>query len=332
MEFLLLLFVPLVLGGVLLAGDNDDESDSGSEPEEAVDMVAGTEESDILQGASTNSVIDGDGGSDLIFGNLGDDTIDGGAGTDFIAGGNGDDSILGNDGGDVLAGGAGDDTVSGGAGNDFVTGGAGDDILFGGADRDVLVGSTGSDILYGGTGSDYLDGVTPTSSSPLADPDLRAEFASAINSAHGDDATATDINRFLRDVESDAGDHGTDALYGGFGSDYLFGDNGDTVSGGSGEDFFAVNWVSGNAPVTVTDYSEEDYGLTVYIEETPATDPVFALRDASDGSGAELLVDGEVIAIMTDLAAANLNVGDFSLYYGSGFGPISPVILPAMAA
>jgi Ca2+-binding RTX toxin-like protein len=300
-----------------LIGGGDGDNDSDTPPNET-ESLTGTDENDILRGDNTDSDIDGGDGGDLLFGKGGDDTIDGGDGVDFIAGGNGDDVINGGNSGDVLAGGAGDDSLSGGAGNDYLMGGAGDDTQTGDAGNDVLVGSTGSDQLYGGLGDDYLDGVSPSANWPISDPELRAEFTGAINNAHGDAATATDYNIMQRDLESFAGTDGTDALYGGEGSDSFLGNDGDTMTGGAGTDYFQISWEDGQAPVTITDFSGPDESISVYIDDDRTALPDFGIRDAADGSGIDVMVDDDVVAHLANIRLADLGDQRIEMLYQDG--------------
>lgn len=313
MEFLLLLLIPVALGALFSGGGDDTDS----APNPNADRLDGTQGNDVLRGENTDEVINGDDGNDLIFGNRGDDTIFGGAGVDFVAGGLGDDVINGGANGDVLAGGVGNDSISGGAGRDFLAGGAGDDTLAGDADSDVMTGSTGSDVMYGGAGDDFVDGVSPTDTWMLSDADLRAEFTSAIRAAVGTAATPTDITRFLRDTESDAGDHGTDALFGGAGSDFMFGNDGDTMTGGADADYFDVSWVSGNAPVAITDYTNADERIAVYVDDDRTTVPEFGIRDAANGTGVELVLDDDVVAALANVRAADLNLDQIVMQLSS---------------
>ncbi len=329
MEMLLLLLVPALIGTLIIGGGNDDDDDEGAKtrPESETDTVTGTDGNDILRGADTNSDISGGEGNDLIFGNRGHDTLDGGDGVDFLDGGPGNDQLIGGADGDVLAGGAGNDVLSGGPGRDFISGGAGDDTLTGGSGADVLIGSTGADELYGGTGNDFLDG---TSRSFTHDPDgMREEFIAALSSAHGDALTNADIDRFLKDFTSDAGDDAPDALYGGMGSDFIAGDDGDTLTGGEDTDSFGVVWASGSAPVTITDYSAADERVSVYLEETPETVPEFGMRDAADGSSVELLVNQEVVASLANATVANLNSDQIVMILPGSDTAYAATLLPA---
>jgi len=82
-------------------------------------------------------------GHDTAWGFRTDDTLDGQAGDDTLHGLGGHDHLSGSEGRDVLSGGTGDDTLDGGAGDDTLIGGAANDaIVFGRGDgHDTLVPS-----------------------------------------------------------------------------------------------------------------------------------------------------------------------------------------------
>lgn len=329
MEFLLLLLIPVALGSLLIGGGGDDDD---AAPE--IDTVEGTDQNDVMRGATDADAIDGGYGDDLLFGYGGADTLQGGEDNDFIDGGNSDDLLIGDAGHDVLAGAVGDDSLSGGQGNDLLSGGAGDDTISGGNGDDLLVGSTGADQLYGGYGDDFLDGATPTPNLTATEAfsDLREEFSSAFNSRYGQDATDADFNRFMRDLASEAADYAPDMLDGGAGNDYVVGDNGDTLTGGVDADYFELSWVSGNAPVHITDYSSSDQGITVYVDEPSDTLPEFGMRDAADGTGVELVIDGAVVAALANAAVADLSGEQIVMILPGDDAVYSAIRLPTLAA
>jgi len=299
----------------------------------------------VLRGAGGDNVINGSGGNDLIFGYRGDDTLSGGTGDDLLDGGADDDVLSGGAGEDVLVGGAGNDNLFGSTGRDLLMGGTGDDTMEGGLGDDVMLGSTGADQMYGDAGDDIIDGVSPRTGQSLDDDILgadanapgsienRGEFTATIRAEFGDRVTDADINRFLGDLTSGVGDHAADALYGGAGEDALAGDNGDTLTGGEDEDRFAVNWVSGNAPVVITDFlaMSEEFGV---LFEDDGTVPMFGIRDAAGGASLEVVVGGEVVAALAGVTVATVGLGQFSmnLFIGNGSTGYPAVILPPLAA
>jgi Ca2+-binding RTX toxin-like protein len=341
MEMLLLLLVPLALGSLFIGGGDDDndaaEPAEDQAPEAIINHVTGTEDDEILRGSAAPDLIDGEEGDDMLFGYGNSDTLIGGAGSDFVDGGNGDDVLHGDDDGDAIAGGNGNDWISGDAGGDFLTGGAGDDTLRGGSGDDVLVGSKGADQLYGGLGGDVLDGVSPAEGQIFADAfsdDIREEIFSGARQRYGEDATNADINRFARDLASDAGEDAPDALYGGGGADWLIGNDGDSLTGGGDQDSFLVDWQAGNAAVSITDFDPMAEDISIEVEANGGAVPQFGIRDAADGSGVEVVVDGEVVAAMAELSVAALNTQNIvmQLVDGESRSFHSAVVLPRLAA
>jgi Ca2+-binding RTX toxin-like protein len=69
---------------------------------------------------------------------------------------------------------------------------------------------------------------------------------------HGD--LGDDTLSAVRDEGGDDGDPRADTLFGGFGSDVLAGDNGDTLDGGAGRDSYEVyNWNGAGDLVVIDD-------------------------------------------------------------------------------
>jgi len=306
MEILLLLLVPVLLGSLFIGGGGtEDGGDTTPEP--------GADTNDVLRGTADDNSIGGGAGEDLIFGYRGDDTLSGDAGDDLVDGGLGDDLVLGGRGDDVLVGAAGDDSLQGNGG---------DDLLVGGAGNDVLLGSSGADVLYGGDGNDVLDGVAPTDTFTLQsalniDP---GEFGAALRAQVGSGVTDADARRFVDDVISEDGTLGPDVLFGGAGNDLLTGNNGDTLSGDDGNDSFGLNWVPGNAPVSITDYDTTLQADTlapewirVFVDDTTIVDPVLGLRDAADGMSTEILVGLNVVATLQGVSAADVDLRSITM-------------------
>lgn len=336
MEMLLLLLVPLALGSLFLGGGSDDETDTPPEQETESNQVTGTAEDDLLRGTTAADAVDGAEGDDLLFGYGNADTLDGGDGSDFIDGGNGGDLLRGDAGDDLIVGGNGDDSISGGSDDDLLAGGAGDDTITGGNGDDALIGSTGADQLFGGLGDDVLDGVSPTGTDTLAQAftDLRPELDSAFSSRYGDDATGEDLNRFMRDIASESGEDAPDTLDGGAGEDIMIGNDGDTLTGGDDEDTFFIDWASGNSAVSITDFNALGETVFVQIEQDSATVPDFGIRDAADGAGVEIVLDGSVVALLDDLSVAAMNASQIKLQVDlDGFiTDYSATVLPSVAA
>ena len=152
-----------------------------------------------------------------IHGGLGDDTIQTGGGDDVIYGGVGNDLIRAGDGNDAVYGRDGRDTIYGQGGDDSLEGNGKDDVIFGNTGSDTLVGGAGSDELHGGLGNDTL---------------------------------VADIQANLPELPF------RNLLYGGAGSDHLWGANGDSLYGGTGPDVFLFH----GSFATPVDYSPSSEG------------------------------------------------------------------------
>lgn len=313
MEFLLLLLVPVVLGALFSGGD-DGDTDAAPNPE--------SETGDVVRGVAADDSLTGGEGDDFMLGYRGDDTLVGLEGDDLIDGGLGDDQLFGGTGSDVLVGAAGNDSLQADEGDDLLVGGSGDDTLDGGDGDDILLGSTGADVMYGGAGDDVLDGISPTANNSLQDSfsDDRAAFGTAVRNQYGDDITEADIGRFLNDFESEEGDHAPDRLFGGPGDDFLTGNNGDTLTGGSGNDAFGINWVTGNAPVAITDYdttlqaaTTAPEALRIFVDDATIINPVLGLRDAADGTGVEVMVGLTVVANLQGVDVADVDLSSITM-------------------
>ncbi len=173
-----------------------------------------------------------------------------------------------------------------GVGDDFATGGLGNDKIFMGEGQDATVdlgkdgsfeteGMEGDDFIRGGEGRDIL------------------VDALGSNTIYGD----TGYDR-INAIDAE-GDEGTpDTLYGGFGRDVLFGDNGDVMSGGAQEDRFTVLATDNMDPVTITDFAEGD---TLLIREDAGGYQVIeriTTVAAENGEDTQVLLDGEVILVL----------------------------------
>ncbi|HEV8292420.1 MAG TPA: right-handed parallel beta-helix repeat-containing protein, partial [Tepidisphaeraceae bacterium] len=212
------------LGGAdnIDGGEGNDSIDSGA----GRDLVHGSGGNDwIFGGIGTfGDQIFGDAGADLVYGApVGNDTVGGGDDNDRIFGQGGQDVIGGDGGDDYLDGGGDADAVSGGVGNDELLGGGGTiDTLDGGQGDDVLRGSDdGADSIVGGDGRDriFSNGGNDTALGGLG--------ADTIDGGAGDDLIS--------------GDEGSDLLLGGANHDVIFGHR----SGGAGDDN-AVDYIYGD--------------------------------------------------------------------------------------
>jgi uncharacterized delta-60 repeat protein len=213
---------------------------------------------DFAASAVKRVFVTGFGGNDQLFNNIdlastllggdGDDTLLGAAAVDSMDGGAGDDYLVGNDGADLLTGGAGNDAVFGGAGGDLIDGSAGNDTLGGEADQDTVYGGRGNDVLDGGDGVDQVfggDGDDAAGGGAAADSVDGGAGNDTVNGNDGEDTLLAGASSSPTRDEiyggngSDRlyGQAGPDLLHGGNGNDRLFGEAGDdTLIGGGGTD------------------------------------------------------------------------------------------------
>ena len=254
---------------VILVGDDEDET------------FTGTALGEVILGRGGDDTISALGGDDTIDGGDGDDTVDGGEGDDFIDGDEGDDTLTGGDetidfatfldegfeAGAITAGGSeidlslpltlarylqllettfeeadddddddleefelGGDTINGGAGDDTLNGGEGVDLLKGGEDDDTLNGEGDADILFGDAGDDTLFGGDESTDLGDIDETLGDELEVSF-------ASTFPTNQSLFELTPDDFVIEGDVLDGGEGNDALFGGDGlDYLSGGLGRD------------------------------------------------------------------------------------------------
>jgi hypothetical protein len=213
---------------------------------------------DAITGSVNDDHLTGTGSTDALFGNEGDDTLAAGQGNDELHGDTGDDALQGGSGIDFLSGGDGQDTLDGGGDRDLLFGGAGDDVLHGGGASDFLQGGTGADTLNGGSGNDLLDGT------------------------YGDGTT-----------DHDSGD----VLLGGSGDDQIILGQGDTAIGGTGADTFTGGSYVQSAEVAghVNDFNPAEDRIEVIFDPAVDPDPTIEVQDFADGSGANIMLNGEII-------------------------------------
>lgn len=181
---------------------------------------------------------------------------------------------------DVEAG-DGDDILTGSTASDYILGDAGDDYIFGGGAPNAGVDR---DFLVGGLGDDYIRGDNAYIS--------------------GEDGA---------DVLIGAGSE----ISGGAQNDTITGSDGATLTGGGGEDTFIVSRGSGVEtydPVTITDFNGNNDTLDVVLLGGEV------LTVADDGADANILVDGDVVAIIT--GGAGLTTDDFNTILEPGFATV----------
>jgi Ca2+-binding RTX toxin-like protein len=256
-------------------GTDDTDAFSGGEGH---DEIAGGKGADTLWGGDGEDYIHGGNGSDDIAGERGHDVLVGGNGSDDIAGGKGNDKLHGGLDDDTLVGNQGVDELNGDAGNDYLNGGSGKDILNGGKGNDTLYGGAGKDALYGGSGDDILeDGVGNN----------------VLSGGSGDDWLIGTLRTDGEEDVTEVAKHtGADLMIGGDGADTLVGDNGDSMSGGLGDDDFWVNQmeaIRGETEQTFEPVTIQDFDLSESI----------LLRDAA---GVELTSDEVVNGLVISSA------------------------------
>ncbi|MBE9637113.1 calcium-binding protein [Salipiger mangrovisoli] len=163
----------------------------------------------------------------------------------------------------------------------------GDDMLIGTETRDDFFGGPGADVLVGRGGGDYLDG--------------------------------QDGNDSISGVDVAGADTVGDTLVGNAGDDILFGDEGDHLAGGAGNDYYDIVVPQGDdafTPLTLHTYelNGNDGGPELIslmradgtlIDADEAYDNL-TVAEAADGSGAALIYDGIVLAVIKGVDAASL--------------------------
>ena len=230
----------------------------------ASDRLTGSAENDRILAGENNDEVEALTGADRVELGNGDDHAEGGEGSDTLVGGAGRDVLFGEGGDDILHAHAELDPLAaltlgqsqspqdGESG--WLDGGEGDDRLFGDAGSDILLGGAGGDLILGGGGDDHLAGDDSGHEVPQYLRWLAYQVAHDVTA----DANGNRLHAYrystVNDVTRQAG--GEDALYGGAGSDWLFGQGGDdyldggadadvafgdegddTITGGEGDDF-----------------------------------------------------------------------------------------------
>ncbi|UWQ95596.1 hypothetical protein K3728_18375 [Rhodobacteraceae bacterium M385] len=223
-----------------------------------IDAAFGTGGDDALTGTFNSDELSGGDGAGTLYGDEGNDTLYAGGGNDELYGGSGADDLQGETGVDFLNGGEGNDTLDGGSDRDLLFGGEGDDVLHGGGANDFLQGGMGYDTLNGGSGDDTLDGT----------------FGDGSNDQ--DDA---------------------DVLWGGSGDDHIILGQGDLAVGGAGSDTFTGGSYIESAEVAgrVADFDPSEDRIEVIFDPSVNPDPTLEVQDFADGSGANIILNGEII-------------------------------------
>ncbi len=202
----------------------------------------------------------------------------GGVADDTLEGGDGNDTLLGSGGQNLLVAGSGDNHLIGGEGDDTLIGGAGDDTLEGGWGDDLLVANGGNNVLMGGAGDDTLVG--------------------AALDAEGADTS------------------GQSFLNGGAGNDLLIAGQSDIVSGGEGDDTFALgDWLKGMEPVTIMDYQPGRDQIVLHYDPERLSEPEVSVTFQPDQPDtAEIRLNDHVVAFV--VAGEALRSEDVALIAG----------------
>lgn len=260
--------------GEVVTGDNEDNE------------LEGTDRNDLMVGYGGNDLLSGRGGDDLVFAGSGNDTIDGGPGNDWLFGNRGDDLVIGSEGDDFLSGGGGNDTLEGGPGNDR------------------LAGIAGSNHLDGGEGNDRVSGID-IPEALFEDEEIRAEMRENLDVATKGKLGDADLDKLV-ELAIRTGPAGPDLVEGGAGNDRVFGDSGDTLSGGSGADSFVVHYTGADdfTPVTLADWQGDDTGITLIVPPEAAD---LSLEIVADGADTLLRLGGSDIVRLSNIAPENLD-------------------------
>jgi Ca2+-binding RTX toxin-like protein len=189
-----------------------------------IDPVYGGSISPVTSTPHAPNSISGTNGSDDLFGTSADDVIKGLDGKDFLYGLAGNDILDGGRGADVMAGGKGDDTYH--VDDDGFADNAGDVIWeWGGEGTDTV-------LLESGSGYNFF---LPTAVENLV-------LAGSVGTGRGNNLDNVIIGNAADNWIVAYG--GNDTIDGGFGNDFLYGDNhpshlpgNDTIEGGFGNDF-----------------------------------------------------------------------------------------------
>ncbi|MFG6080578.1 calcium-binding protein [Paracoccus litorisediminis] len=225
------------------------------------------------------------GGRELTEGTEDDDTIAAGDGDDAIQSFEGNDSVSGGGGDDAIWTGYGDDTVSADAGDDEIYLGYDDDV-YGAVDPGTVAGN---DTIDGGEGDDTIITNSGNHSITGGEGDDRIEDHGGTVYIDGEDGD--DLILSADASEPDA----QDTLLGGDGDDTIHAGANDIVSGGDGDDQIVLRSDAGGA-TTIIYGSSDSISITL-----PADyDGEEEYDMVQDGDDVQIVVNGEVLAILKD--------------------------------
>lgn len=285
---LALLLIPALLGLALFI-DTDDSADdidtTEVEPETTdiprTDPIGGDGLNITLE--TGNNTFDGSPFNDRAAGNEAANSLQGDAGNDFLQGFGGADTIDGGIGNDTVYAGEGDDTAVGGSGNDRVFLGDGNDLHL---DVNDDTFDRGDDFVRAGRGDDQI-------------ADLHG--SNALFGDAGDDA-------ILAIGTADNITNPADTLDGGAGNDTLFGDNGDIMIGGEGDDTFAIVRPADITidAVTIEDFNPTEDTFVAFVPEAGGPGDQIDLRFDTAQNAVVALWRGGEIAVLDGLTADDI--------------------------
>lgn len=202
-------------------------------------------------------------------------------------------NIIGTSSANSLDGTSSSDDIRGLDGNDNIRGLDGNDIANGNRDNDVVNGNSGSDTIYGGQGNDTVYGGTGDDS---------------VNGNDGNDLVNGNVGNDTvyggKDDDTVRGGQDNDLVFGDIGNDTLYGDLGiDTLTGGTGSDMFVIS--SSTGADTITDFVDG--------QDLIALDGLTSsnLTISDSGGSTNILAGGQLIAVITGVAASNITAADF---------------------
>lgn len=280
---LALLLIPALLGLALIIDTDSDDAETDAAPQ-TDDLVESTATGETLTTVIQPGAPDFNGGpdADRVEGTDGPNAISGGVGGDFLQGRGGDDTLDGNSGNDTIYAGDGDDSAVGGPGNDRIFLGDGDDESTPIDDPDA---DRGNDFIRGGAGQ---DGIIDLNGSDTIFGDADSDVIAAFGSANTPDAP--------------------DTIDGGAGDDALFGDNGDVMTGGTGEDIFSIIRPINTTPETVviTDFDVVEDTLALFVPEADSATETVDLRFDPTENALRAFWRGDEVAVLNGLTTADI--------------------------
>lgn len=316
-------------------------------PNDGTDLAPGNN-ADSIVGGGGNDTIYGQDDNDTLFGDAGDDLLDGGQDNDSLDGGDGNDTLIGGLGADSMFGGSGDDVfrIEDDFGADTIDGSGtvetgGDTIDASAVTQDLTLDLSQGDAGSGESGT--LDNGTSTASFTEIESVTLGDGNDDVIGSTGADNVATGGG----DDTVNAGD-GADNLDLGDGNDSVIVDQGDTVLGGTGDDFFTLADLdttgTGNAAISITGgEGGETGGDTLQLtSDVSSADITFSNTDDAAGglSGSFTMADGTLVTfaeveniicftpgtrILTgqgERAIETLQVGDLVVTRDQGLRPI----------